>query len=276
MTEGIMKHLIICDLDGSLLNHEGDVTAHSKKVLRHLESLGHKVIIATGRPHSGAIQIYDDLGIHNVLITDNGGSIQHPKDSTFQVQKTYIPKAITHALFECTHPYLDSAFYSDEKTVYAYKYDPRLRMFFSSLDKRTVIDKPFTDFDTEATGIIYLVQTPFIETFETLFKTSFNDHLSFRLWGKDQKHAIYEIYLKHVSKASAIEHVRQYYDIPHEHTIAFGDGVNDIEMIDYAALGVAMKNAMPEVLAVCDDVTKETNDEQGIANYLIHHFKLEF
>lgn len=270
-----MKHLIICDLDGSLLNHEGDVTSQSKKVLRHLESLGHKVIIATGRPHSGAIQIYGDLGIHNVLITDNGGSIQHPKDASFATQKTYIPKAITHELFKHTHHYLDSAFYSDEKTVYAYKYDPRLRMFFSSLDKRTVIDKPFTEFDVEATGIIYLVQTPQIETFETYFKSTFSDTLSFRMWGQDHKHAIYEIYLKHISKASAIEYVRKYYGIDKAHTIAFGDGVNDIEMIEYATLGVAMKNAMPEVLAVCNDITKETNDDHGIANYLINHFDLK-
>lgn len=270
-----MKHLIICDLDGSLLNHDGDVTAYSKKVLRHLESLGHKVIIATGRPYSGAIQIYQDLGIPNVLITDNGGSIQHPKDPSFETKKTYIPKAITHELFEHTHHYLNSAFYSDDKTVYAYKYDPRLRMFFSSLDKRTVIDKPFTEFEVEATGIIYLVQTPSIDTFETYFKETFSDTLSFRMWGKDQKHAIYEIYLKHISKASAIEIVRQYYHIEHENTIAFGDGVNDIEMIEYAHLGVAMKNAMSEVIDVSNDITKDTNDHHGIANYLVKHFDLK-
>ena len=159
--------------------------------------------------------------------------------------------------------------------MYAYKYDPRLRMFFSSLDKRTVIDKPFTEFDVEATGIIYLVQTPYIDTFETYFKETFSDTLSFRMWGKDQKHAIYEIYLKHISKASAIEIVRQYYNIDHQNTIAFGDGVNDVEMIEYAHLGVAMKNAVSEVINVSDDITQDTNDHHGIANYLVKHFHLK-
>jgi len=95
------------------------------------------------------------------------------------------------------------------------------------------------------------------------------------MWGKDQKHAIYEIYLKHISKASAIEIVRQYYDIDHKNTIAFGDGVNDIEMIEYAHLGVAMKNAMSEVIDVSNDITKDTNDHHGIANYLVKHFDLK-
>ena len=270
-----MKHLIVCDLDGSLLNHEGDIAAFSKKVLRHLESLGHKVIIATGRPYSGSINIYHDLGIGNPLITDNGGSIHHPKDPSFEVVKTFIPKHVTHKLFKATKDYLDSAFYSDDETVYAYQYDPRLRMFFSSLDKREVIDKPFDQFDTEATGIIYLVKTPNIEAFETYMNTECNDVLSYRMWGIDKKHAVYEIYLKHISKASAIDHVRQWFGIDKEHVIAFGDGVNDLEMLEYANPGVAMKNAMPETKEKANITLDKTNDENGIAYFLIDYFNLD-
>jgi Cof subfamily protein (haloacid dehalogenase superfamily) len=269
-----MKYLIACDLDGSLLNHESEVSIYSKKVLRHLHNLGHKVVIATGRPYSGAIDIYVDLGIHNVLITDNGGSIQHPKDPRFNTQKTYIPKHVTDRLFLDTKHYLNSAFYSDDKTVYAYQYDPRLRSFFSSLDKREVIDRPLNTFDVEATGIIFLVQAQAIDTFESYMKQVHGELLSFRLWGKDVKHAIYEIYLKHISKASALDYVLNYYDIPKEHIIAFGDGINDLEMIAFGKPGVAMKNAMPEVIAVSKDITEFENHEDGIAHYLVKFFNL--
>lgn len=270
-----MKHLIVCDLDGSLLNHEGDVAALSKRVLRHLESLGHKVIIATGRPYSGTINIYHDLGIGNPLITDNGGSIHHPKDQDFEVIQYFIPKDVTHKLFKATKDYLNSAFYSDSHTVYAYKYDPRLRMFFSSLDKREVIDKPFDEFETEATGIIYLVKTEHIGDFETYMDTTCHDILSYRMWGVDKKHAVYEIYLKHISKASAIDYVRNWFGIQKEHVIAFGDGVNDLEMLSYANPGVAMKNAMAETKEKADIILDKTNDEHGIAYYLIDYFKLD-
>jgi Cof subfamily protein (haloacid dehalogenase superfamily) len=269
-----MKYLIACDLDGSLLNHESEVSVYSKKVLRHLESLGHKVVIATGRPYSGAIDIYLDLGIHNVLITDNGGSIQHPKNKSFKTHKTYIPKHVTDKLFLDTRHYLNSAFYSDDKTVYAYQYDPRLRSFFSSLDKREVIDRPLNTFDVEATGIIFLVQANYIETFETYMKQTHGDLLSFRQWGQDVKHAIYEIYLKHISKASALAYVCAYYDIPKDNVIAFGDGINDLEMIAFANPGVAMKNAMPEVIEISKDITEFENHEDGIAHYLVKSFNL--
>jgi Cof subfamily protein (haloacid dehalogenase superfamily) len=270
-----MKYLIACDLDGSLLNHDSEVSIYSKKVLRYLESMGHKVVIATGRPFSGAIDIYKDLGIHNVLITDNGGSIQHPFSSEFKPNKTFIPKAVTDRLFINTRHYLNSAFFSDDTIVYAYQYEPRLKAFFSSLDQREVIEKPLNEFDVEATGIIFLVQTPSVEIFETYMDTSHSDLLSYRLWGKDSKHAIYEIYLKHISKASALKIVANYYNIPHHQVIAFGDGINDIEMIAFANPGVAMKNAVPEIIAVSKDMTLYENHEDGVAHYLYNFFTLD-
>lgn len=270
-----MKHLIICDLDGSLLNKEGYVGAYSKKVLRHLDQQGHKVIIATGRPFSETISIYEDLGIKNVLVTDNGSSIQHPKDQTFKTVKHYIPLNTVHDLFRATQSYVESAFYSDETTVYAYKHDPRLRMFFTSLDKRKVIDKPFTEFDVEPNGIIYLVYTKDVPAFEKYMKSHHQGELSYRMWGMDQKHAVYEIYISSISKATAFKHVANYYDIDLKNTIAFGDGVNDLEMLQEAGLGVAMKNGMPDVFKVCDAITEFTNDEEGIAKFLVKHFDLD-
>ena len=269
-----MKYLVVCDLDGSLLNNSGKISNYTKEILHKIDKIGHKVVIATGRPFSGAINIYNSLEIKNILITDNGGSIHHPHDKNFTTIQHFIPKKITHKLFLETKKFLNSAFYSDEKNVYAYKYDPRLQMFFSSLDQRKVIDKPFNEFDTEATGIIYLVKTDFIESFEKYMIESWKNILSFRMWGKDKKHAIYEIYLSHISKASAIDFTRKKYNILKENTIAFGDGINDFEMIKYSNPGVAMKNGIIELKLSADQITEYNNDENGIAIFLEKFFKI--
>ena len=68
---------------------------------------------------------------------------------------------------------------------------------------------------------------------------------------------------KGVTKATGIEAIRAYYDIPLEHVIAFGDNENDMDMISYAGIGVAMGNAMEELKAAADFVTV-TNDEDGL------------
>ena len=69
------------------------------------------------------------------------------------------------------------------------------------------------------------------------------------------------------SKAVGIECLLKHFDIRREETMAFGDGANDIEMLDYVGTGVAMGNAADIVKAHADYVT-DSSDDDGIANAL--------
>jgi len=268
------KHLIVCDLDGSLLNKKGNVSKRSKLVLKELIKQGHIVVLATGRPYSGAISKYEDIGLDTPLITDNGGSIENPSDSNFAKQKTYIPLHMMHDIFRFSKSFIISAFYSEDQVVYAYKYDERLEEFFSGLNSGMVIDKDMTEFNVAPTGLVYLIEKEYQKQLETYIEDTFGQTLSHRLWGVYDKEAVYEIYLKHISKASAIKYLLDIYGIEQSEWISFGDGVNDLEMIREAGLGVAMKNAVPELIAVSKDITEYTHDEDGIAHYLIKMFNL--
>ncbi len=75
---------------------------------------------------------------------------------------------------------------------------------------------------------------------------------------------MFELALPGVHKATAIAALLEHAGIDREHSAAFGDGTNDLEMIEYVAVGVAMGNAHPEVIAVADLVT-ESADDDGIA-----------
>lgn len=270
-----MKYLIAVDLDGSLLNRQGELTTKSIKVLNHLTSLGHVVVIATGRPYEGAIPKYLQIGLTTPLITDNGGSIENPMDPSFAKQKTYLPLNLVYQLFEHTKHYIISAFFSDNKVVYAYKYDKKLEEFFSGMSSAHVVELDFSDLQVEPTGLVYLIDAKHMKELESYVNTVFKDTLSTRLWGVDNGYALYEIYLKHISKSSALTYLLDYYGMRKEQLIAFGDGINDIEMIRDAHLGVAMVNGVDEVKVVRKDMTKYSNDEDGIAEYLIDYFHLD-
>lgn len=56
--------------------------------------------------------------------------------------------------------------------------------------------------------------------------------------------------------------------IPNEKIIAFGDGLNDIDMLKNCGIGVAMKNALFEVKEVSDYITSKTNEEDGVIDFL--------
>ncbi len=270
-----MKHLIACDLDGSLLNRQGELTQKSIDVLNKLRELGHTVVIATGRPFEGAIPKYLQIGLDTPLITDNGGSIENPMDPSFAKQKTYLPLHIVRELFNHTKDMIVSAFFSENKVVYAYKYDRKLEEYFSGMSSASIIECEFNKLTVEPTGLVYLIYEKDMKNLEDYINSSFNQTLSTRLWGVDNGLALYEIYLRHISKSSALKYLLNYYNMTQEQLIAFGDGINDVEMIRDAALGVAMKNGLDVVKEVSKDITTLTNDENGIAEYLISHFKLD-
>ncbi len=267
-------HLIVCDLDGSLLNKEGHITELTKKTLTLLTELGHTIVLATGRPYGGAIDTYNELNLYTPLITDNGGSIDHPKDPKFARQKTYIPLFVMHELFRFAKPFIISSFYTEDGVVYAYQYDERLEDFFSGINSGIVIDKEMTEYTVPPTGLIYLIKSEFQKNLEQYIDLNFKDIISYRLWGVKNNEAMYEIYLRHVSKASAIRYVIECCHLENHVWLSIGDGVNDIDMIKDAHIGVAMKNAVPELFNVCKDVTTYDHDDEGLAKYLIHRFNL--
>ena len=75
-------------------------------------------------------------------------------------------------------------------------------------------------------------------------------------------------------KETALSYLAHHFQIGRQHIVAFGDEQNDLEMIDFAGHGVAMKNAIPELKAVAKDVTTLNNEHDGVANYLEKYFQL--
>ena len=76
-----------------------------------------------------------------------------------------------------------------------------------------------------------------------------------------------------VSKGNTLHELSQLINIPLDNMMAFGDGNNDIEMLEFAGVGVALGNATPELKEVADHVTL-TNNEDGPALFLRDYFNL--
>ena len=77
-----------------------------------------------------------------------------------------------------------------------------------------------------------------------------------------------EVVPKGIDKAASLARLLERVRIKKEEVIAIGDGYNDLTMIQFAGLGVAMANAQPPVKANADQVTRYTNDEDGVAHFI--------
>ena len=92
-----------------------------------------------------------------------------------------------------------------------------------------------------------------------------------RRWGAPWD--VIEIIRNGLNKAVGISHVSSYLNIPQDRIIAFGDEDNDLEMIEYAGIGVAMGNAISPLQNIANEITL-SNNEDGIAEFLIDRLNL--
>jgi len=268
------KYMIVSDLDGTLLNASSELSETTVNYLKQLSKDGHKVILATGRPFRGCYHYYQTLDLDTPLITDNGGSIENPRDPHFIKMTLTIPKRVVDKLFTYAEPFTRTAFYSVDNGLYVYKPTDRLNWLYHETEDTFFVEGPFTNPNNpEPSGLMYIIDVAYKSAFESFILNECEDTLNFRDWGYDQKNAIFEIYQKRTSKGEAVEFVRQYYGFEPEQVIAFGDGKNDIDMLQVVFHGVAMVNGHDEVKAISNDITDKPNTEDGVIEYLKRYIK---
>lgn len=265
------KYIIAIDLDDTLLNDKSEITSYTKDVIGRLIEVGHIIVIATGRPYLGALYYYKQLGLNTPLVIDNGSSVFNPTDTNFPPLYKTIDISIIKELFIKVRPIIFSGLYSVKGKSYIYNRSKRLDIFMHISDDNPPIEGPFNiTCDIPPHGILFIVHANKSLEFEEIIKKY--PTLNTRNWGRDKKNAIYEVYIKNSNKADGLKHILKYYDINPSKLIAFGDGINDFEMIEFANLGVAMINGNDLLKEKANYITKHSNDEDGVAKYLENLF----
>ena len=261
------RKLLVLDLDGTLTNSKKEVTQYTKDTIRKMQNQGHIVAIATGRPTPGAWPVADELNLRETggyILSYNGGKITDCKTEEVIFEQTLSPK-ITKELFRL----------ADELELCLLTYDKTgilvNKIHNEYIDIEARINKlPVKHIEDMANYIDF----PVVKCLGTIdhelapdvmkkYEEKFGDVLSV---GRSEPYFI-ELMPKGIDKAASIERLCQKIGITRENVIACGDGFNDISMIEYAGLGVAMSNAQEVVKKAADYITA-SNDEDGVAKVI--------
>lgn len=266
------QYLIALDLDGTALYDWQTMTQQTIDAVNKVKALGHKVVIATGRPYRSSKRYYDLLELDTPIINYNGALIQHPFDKSFEVQEKFLPLDSVLQIFVDNEQYIENAFCEHYDHIYLYRKDESI-MPIVHPNGGVIIEGSFKqNLKINPNGFILVTKPGTHEIVEDYIKTTFKGTLDCRNWGGESSHVI-EVFTPETCKGIALEYVLHYYNIPANRLMAFGDGYNDVEMIRHAEIGVAMENAVPPVKEVSKAVTK-TNKEDGVAHFLTEYFHL--
>lgn len=267
------RKLIAFDLDSTLLHDWYTISDENIKYIKELQKQGHIIVIATGRPYRSSIKFYNQLGLDTPIINYNGSYTISPTDKSFKCVHNTFKYEIVGDIFKTNKEYLENAFCEVKDDIYLYK-DNEVLLPLLHIKDDTVVLKGDIDkiLKTDPNGFILIAKKDKGSIIENYVHTKYSNELNIRNWG-GAHNDILELYTNETDKSISLDVIRQHYNIDRKDVIAFGDGINDIEMIKYANIGIAMNNACDELKEAADVVLNKNNRENGIIEYLSNYFK---
>lgn len=261
------KKVLVLDIDGTLTNSKKEITENTKKSIVRIMEEGHVVMLASGRPTPGMRRYEAELELEKYggyLLSFNGGKIINCKTGEIVYQQT-LPPHILLGLYKFAienncglMTYLgDTIILGTGRDEYV-----ELEAKINGMAIREVEDMiRFVDF--EMNKCLMTAPVDKAPELEEKLKELFGDIVSIY---RSEPFFI-EIMPKGVDKATSLDRMLCIVGLKRENTVCCGDGFNDMSMISYAGVGVAMENAQEKVKEVADFITK-SNDEDGIVTVI--------
>jgi Cof subfamily protein (haloacid dehalogenase superfamily) len=265
-----MYKLIALDMDGTLLREDKTISKDTFKAIQRAREKGIKIVLSTGRPIDGIRKYLKQLDLINdddYAVAYNGSLVQNTKTDEIIAQTVM----------------------TQEDAAFLYKLSKELNVNIHALTENSCITpkwNKYTQVEIDINGIPLeivdfnnltnrkIIKIMFVD--EPEYLTEVINKLPKKLYEKYSILRSSPIFLefldKKVNKGYGVELLAKKLNIKPEEVICIGDAGNDIHMIKFAGLGVAMGNAFPEVKEAADYITL-SNEDNGVA-HVINKFVL--
>lgn len=262
-----MTKVLFFDIDGTLMDtYRGlsEIPDGAKRKMKELQERGYLLFLATGRPYAFIPQILIDFGFDGMVLS-NGAHVEMNGDIIYhQPTDLKCTKDLVNHLEENNIEYIIET----KRGAYL---DPRFKVlekFFIScnINEGYLIDD-FKLEDVIDDCLKLEVCTPSIklqDDLEEFIKKNFN-------YDRHGTENAFEIYSNVISKATGVKRALEHLNLDLRDSYAFGDGLNDLEMIQTVGTGVAMGNAVDELKDVSDIVCDSIHNN-GLEKVLIELF----
>lgn len=261
------EKVLVLDIDGTLTTSQKEISPETKRGILETLKRGHKVILASGRPTPGMRRYEKELELERYggyLLSFNGACIIECRTGEVVYQKMLPPNVIPGLYRFAKEKGCGMVTYYGDHIISAFEPDEyvMLESRINGMEVRVVENfKEYVEF--EVPKCILTAPAEQAEVFEKELAAKYGDILSVY---RSEPFFI-EIMPKNIDKAHSLERMLESIGLTREHAICCGDGFNDISMIQFAGVGVAMGNAQPAVKEAADYITG-SNDEDGLVQVM--------
>ena len=273
--------LIFIDIDGTLFDHAKDAIPESaKNAILSVKSKGHKIFLSTGRPYADIDQEILNSPLDGMIVScgavvyvDNKPIYckTYPQKELISLIQFMLDNNIGFSLDGICKNYLsEEAFHCLSGLMFKNNEDSELSR--AMMAKNNCF--PFEDMKEEDLKAVVKISifTKNKKSCEKLFQRIPKSLVGFMY--KNNHLDLYngEISIKGITKATGLKQITNYLNIPIEDTIAIGDSLNDLDILQEAGLSICMGNGADECKKTADFVTKDISND-GLA-YALKHFNL--
>lgn len=260
--------LLVVDIDGTIAGKSNDIREPVKQAILAAESRGVKVAVATGRMYRSALRFHRDIGSTLPLISYQGAWIQDPATDKM-LRHLPLSKQRALELFEhFQEPHLRSLlsvnFYINDQ-LYVPEITAATRLYAerSGIEPIAIIDFR-RDIPGEPTKVLALCENAGV--LDGLLSTMRERYTPAELYLTRSVSTFFEATHPLVNKGAAVKYIaEELLGLRAENVMAIGDNFNDVEMIAYAGVGVAMGNAPSEVKAGANWVAPDVEEDGVVA-----------
>ena len=262
--------LVASDLDGTLLAPNHQLSDFSKQTLKDLHNKGYTFIFATGRHHIDVAGIREQVGIPAYMITSNGARV-HDQHNQLMYSNN-VPGELIKSVIDTIkvdpemfiHIYRDNDWMLDRDDEMLRDYHQDSGFSYTLFDTNNP--------PTEGVAKLFFSHPEqnheYLATFEKKLNDQFGDSLNIAFstpW-------CLEVMAADVSKGDALKVVAESMGLKLENCIAFGDGMNDVEMLQMAGKGLVMETSHQRVKdTLPNNEVIGSNADDAVAHYLHDH-----
>jgi Cof subfamily protein (haloacid dehalogenase superfamily) len=265
---------VFLDMDGTLLHSDHSVSESTIRTIRTLTDKGIWVILVSARPLNAVLPAFHEIGLPESypIITLNGSYIVEKEQPIFQATidlPTVVAVAEQVRPFKATIAYyLQREWYSEVNDTWT-EHEQKIMDVTIKVGPLAELVKEWAARNIAPNKMMVMGEPPAIAEIQKHLRSLYDGRLNIY----PSKPTYLEVMDSKGSKSNAVRFISQRLKLDRSEIIAMGDNYNDIEMIKYAGMGVAMGNAPDEIKADADYVT-DTNNNDGVRKALEKFFNL--
>ena len=259
---------IFFDLDGTLLNESHQLSANTIRTVKQLVQRGITVCLASGRTYHSMRPFHQQLGLNTPMACYNGAKVVFAPD---EIIEQGLPAFVVKELIEISREeqvhlnlYNNEIWYTERaESLEAKQYAEKTHMTpqGGSLDALA---------EQNCTKALFIASPERLAQLAPLLRTRLGEYIDLT----SAMSNFLEVLQKGVNKAWAIAQIAERLELDLDQCLAFGDGLNDLEMLQRVAHGVAMQNANPTLKQHAQAIAGH-HAADGVSRYLSTYFELD-